>query len=260
MKINYDRYPILKMIEDKSIGEYSHFSCDRDYFLLNPNRHFIRSKFDTLSKKLEPNKIFYLSQPFIDAYESAGDNIFKSKLYHEVEDTTALFLHPGGEQNLISIKNDLNEKVIIVSTISFIKDHTLSIIGECFYNYSDNNSNPERDFFGWISNNIQNGEGNVFNLVLMTLFIKYAEIETKILGAKSKDNTIGCQYNNNTKSKILHLDSKWFTTLVKSDAFKVRGHFRLQPYGEGLKQRKLIWINDFEKSGYTAPARKLKEQ
>lgn len=88
-------------------------------------------------------------------------------------------------------------------------------------------------------------------------FIKYAEIQTKNLPAGQRVLDIDCKYINNTKSNIQILNSTWFTNLVKSDGFKVRGHFRLQPHGEGLKEKKLIWINDFEKSGYTAPARKL---
>jgi hypothetical protein len=49
----------------------------------------------------------------------------------------------------------------------------------------------------------------------------------------------------------------WYTTLVKSDSFKVRGHFRLQPFGSTKAQRKLIWINEFMKNGYTREAKKL---
>jgi hypothetical protein len=51
------------------------------------------------------------------------------------------------------------------------------------------------------------------------------------------------------------MDSTWFTQLVISNAFNVRGHFRLQPCGPELKERKLIWIQDFQKSGYTRKAK-----
>lgn len=97
------------------------------------------------------------------------------------------------------------------------------------------------------------------NLIATINFIKYAETEVKILEPNKVTKGVECKYVNDTRSKINILDSKWFTTLVKSDAFKVRGHFRLQPCGEGLKNRKLIWVSDFEKSGYTAPARKLNQ-
>jgi hypothetical protein len=98
------------------------------------------------------------------------------------------------------------------------------------------------------------------SIIAISLFKKYADVETKHLLPGQRSKEILCKYINQTKLPITFLDSKWFTTLVKSDGFKVRGHFRLQPCGENMKDRKLIWINDFEKSGYTAPARKLKEE
>ena len=43
-------------------------------------------------------------------------------------------------------------------------------------------------------------------------------------------------------------DSKWYTEISNDESFKVSGHFRLQPYGDGTKR--LIWINEFTKNGY----------
>ena len=43
-------------------------------------------------------------------------------------------------------------------------------------------------------------------------------------------------------------DSKWYTEISNDESFQVRGHFRLQPYGDGT--RRLIWINEFTKNGY----------
>lgn len=90
-------------------------------------------------------------------------------------------------------------------------------------------------------------------------FLKYADIELKQLPANTRTKDIRCKYVNDTNLNITLLDSKWFTTLIKSNAFKVRGHFRLQACGEGLKDRKLIWVNDFIKSGCTAPAKMLNQ-
>jgi len=86
---------------------------------------------------------------------------------------------------------------------------------------------------------------------------KYAEIETKEVAARKRVVDHSGKYVNTTDLNVTYLDSKWFTTLVRSEGFNVRGHFRLQPFGEGLKERKLIGISDFLKQGYTSPARKL---
>lgn len=98
---------------------------------------------------------------------------------------------------------------------------------------------------------------NLFNVQLL-FFKAFAQVEIKHLLAGQKEHFFECNYENNTYTGITFLDSKWFTTLVKSDAFKVRGHFRLQPKKEnGQWTKELIWISDFQKEGYTAPARKL---
>lgn len=102
--------------------------------------------------------------------------------------------------------------------------------------------------------------GIIWNVSSLLLFKKYAKVETEYLPANKKVKGFNCKYVNQTNANITILDSKWFTNLVKSDAFKVRGHFRLQPKkANGEWTKELIWINEFIKDGYTAPARKLKE-
>lgn len=92
-------------------------------------------------------------------------------------------------------------------------------------------------------------------LIAALNFIKYAEVETKVLPANKVTREISCKYVNDTMFNITRLDSTWFTNLVKSDAFKVRGHLRLQPKKiEGKWTRELIWIKDFIKNGYTRKA------
>lgn len=88
------------------------------------------------------------------------------------------------------------------------------------------------------------------------LFKKYAEVEIKVLQPKAKAELFKCKYHNENDHSIEIMDSTWFVTLIKSDAFKVRGHFRLQPCGQALKDRKLVWIKDFQKEGYTRRAKK----
>lgn len=97
----------------------------------------------------------------------------------------------------------------------------------------------------------------VAEIILFLLFIKYCEIETKVIKAEKKDHHIGVKYVNETKSDVTILDSTWFTTIVRSEGFGVSGHFRMQPYGPGMSLRRLQWISAFEKDGYTRTAKKL---
>ncbi len=97
-------------------------------------------------------------------------------------------------------------------------------------------------------------------LLRFIFFRKYCDLDVKVIPATKKDKHIGVKYINETNRNITVLDSTWFTTLVKTGAFSVSGHFRWQPYGPGNSLRKLIWISDFEKEGYTRAAKVLTQK
>lgn len=97
------------------------------------------------------------------------------------------------------------------------------------------------------------------DILSLLLFLKYCDQETKIVNAKRREHHAGVKYVNETPQNIEILDSTWFTTIVRSEGFKVGGHFRMQPCGPERSQRKLIWISDFEKTGYTRTAKVLNQ-
>jgi hypothetical protein len=55
------------------------------------------------------------------------------------------------------------------------------------------------------------------------------------------------------------IDSSYLTTIIHVDATSVRGHFRLQPCGKMKLDRKMIWIDPYEKGPYKRTAKKLDE-
>lgn len=67
----------------------------------------------------------------------------------------------------------------------------------------------------------------------------------------------GQKYFNETNKRISILDCTWFTNLVVSGKFGVSGHMRWQPWGPNLSQRKLIWVDAYEKEGYERKAKVL---
>lgn len=92
-----------------------------------------------------------------------------------------------------------------------------------------------------------------FNRLLrLMIFIELGDIETTIIekgknnGKPKKDGKI----TNTSDSTVYVVDSSWNKLIIRTEGFAVRGHFRLQPCGEELKNRKLIWIDAFEKNGY----------
>lgn len=82
-------------------------------------------------------------------------------------------------------------------------------------------------------------------------FIKLSDHDEIVVPAGSKHGTRKeGKLINSTKQPITIVNSRWNTTVRMIDSFPVRGHLRLQPYGEGNKLRKLIFIEPFTKNGY----------
>jgi len=95
------------------------------------------------------------------------------------------------------------------------------------------------------------------------LFMEFAEIETVITAGKKSKRSSKAKINkekyvNESPIPIEIIDSNWFRKLIRTGAFNVSGHFRLQPHGPNNSLRKLIWIHEFEKQGYTRNSTKLK--
>jgi hypothetical protein len=265
MKISYRTHPILEKIKNKKLGELPVKEWDYNSLI-----KFIPS----LKKQFENDvnyfqNITFISKPFVSAVKFASDSGKLQKLIYEAMDNINSicgtyiindFVVCVKMTELSSYSN--NGETIIVYV--FEKDGTLIlnftqngkqniswmckdfIEGKVFSNYKK--IETEKDILG--ACNIA-----YLNIVLLEVFKKYATVETKYLKAETTKKELFCKYVNDTKLDILHLDCKWFTTLVKSDGFNVRGHFRLQPCGENRKDRKIIWVEPFEKMGYNSPAK-----
>lgn len=92
-----------------------------------------------------------------------------------------------------------------------------------------------------------------FSLIMRILaFVELGDIE--IIELKSGRNNHAAQkadkITNGSNNTVYVVDSSWNKLIIRTDGFAVRGHFRLQPCGENMKDRKLIWIDAFEKHGY----------
>lgn len=100
----------------------------------------------------------------------------------------------------------------------------------------------------------EDGYPNEFTTIMQVLtFVELGDITVKELpagrnngGKKNVD-----KITNTSNNTVFVVDSTWNTIVVRTEGFAVRGHFRLQSCGEGHKDRKLTWIDAFEKHGYT---------
>lgn len=94
--------------------------------------------------------------------------------------------------------------------------------------------------------------------VVLEMFKQYAQVETVLIKPNKKEVVNQEGVLNETSFDVTYLDSKWFTNIIRSDGFSVRGHFRLQPKKvNGEWTRELIWISEFQKHGYVHKARIL---
>lgn len=261
MKVSYRNYPILEKLNKGSLGVIPTFEKDRGFFDFQMNIFVANWKFYRDQFKKEINVI---SKPFQECAEKAekkllqlwGDILINDTSDFEVK---GCYLY-GDFVYMIDYEVKKGEEEHEISFYMFDKDgiplayfidsdrykiHQHGWISSCF-----NVENTPSSILGWIY-------GQVAKVVVFRMFKTYAEVETKILPPNSKIKDIKCKYVNDTKFQLTYLDSKWFTNLVKSDGFNVRGHFRLQPKKkDGKWTKELIWIDDFKKTGYTARARK----
>lgn len=92
-------------------------------------------------------------------------------------------------------------------------------------------------------------------LPLLVLY-HFAEVEIKIINKDRKKVKIGSEvvFNSN-KVKIQVIDSSYFTNIIRTEGFAVRGHFAIRACGPGGKDRKITWIKPHEKNGYNRKAR-----
>lgn len=91
-------------------------------------------------------------------------------------------------------------------------------------------------------------------VVKVLAYLYYGDITERHIPAKAEVKLSSySKIVNNAKFPITYVDTLW-KQRISTDGFKVSGHFRLQPIGEGRAKRKLIWIEEYEKEGYNRKA------
>lgn len=83
-------------------------------------------------------------------------------------------------------------------------------------------------------------------------FLIFIDFEKITLKPKHKHKPSRYQpVKNDTNKDFILADIHWNREWELTTGFAVSGHFRLQPYGEGRKKAKLIYIKPFKKDGYS---------
>lgn len=98
----------------------------------------------------------------------------------------------------------------------------------------------------------------IFTCMAVLLMKKYGEVETVECSGNSKTKISETEdFYNGAPFSVTRIDSTWLRTIVRTEGFQVRGFWRLQACGRNWGERKLIYIDSFQKHGYVRRAKKL---
>ena len=224
-------------------------------------RHVFREKRTQFRKKIQ-----YMSLPFFNAYLKSRPKLREIFVKEPIEQSGTL-ITPCDKGGVRTTFYDLFAKVdpfgiwgvSCTVAIFFVGKGCPMLVSLIYKNYDG-----ERAF---ISDEINKSDlvpdQIISDLLMMVLFMKFCDLETKIILPGKKGFLVQQKYVNDTGQPVEILDSTWFTTIVRSEGFMVGaatgGFFRLQPCGPGLTQKKLIWIEPFQKLGYTRKAKMLRD-
>jgi hypothetical protein len=252
-------------LNDKTYPAY--YTCQNNKFeLLQIDRHFETMLKDVQSylefvKSIEytykqVNKKYYLSETFKDSIRMAIPKILKDENYfeHIPSDCGLIFTEKGF--NIYLVNPD--DKQLRLLVYGFTRD-VLTTFGKIDKDGNmfgmacslDENGNPINDTkvaSQWLESTL-----------LALYFIHNCEIEQNIVKPNMKHRESGNKHYNESNGDIIFLDCKWFTDIIREAPFRVKGHLRWQFFGEKKTKRKLIWIDEFEKSGYKRSAMKTTE-
>lgn len=115
------------------------------------------------------------------------------------------------------------------------------------------------EIYGWeySDNECRAWYGKIHDYVMsFILFYNYTETETRILhgidsGKQRRAKLNDEKFLNSSPNDIEIIDSSYFTKIIRTGEFGVNGHFRVQHYGQGNSQSKIIFVDNYKKSGYT---------
>jgi len=152
----------------------------------------------------------------------------------------------------------LNDKMFVI--YQTLMESSVITSEELYYVYSiSTNISEESMGAGLIGlNPIVNMKGSTISdedydlLTSALVYLFYGTITTKVCKPKIKykiNNYVSLV--NPLKTDLHYVDTLW-KQRINTEGFPVRGHFRLQPYKNN--KRKLIWIEAYQKKGYTRKA------
>lgn len=248
MRINSNTHPVLATLESK---QYMHVLVDA--FLVEKG---LRT--DILMALLagihgKASKRYYITEPFQEALDKAYPKIISDNKHMQLSKKECGITITATGFSLYSLNPYEDTKLI---TLGFHRHQGLTCYAiiksdgsTCAFGASLKDGKPFND----VTYAINYGH----SILTLLYFIENCEIETYVAPANSKTRYDGNKFLNETKSNLTLLTCKWFTELIRDTPFNVSGHLRWQPCGVNRTKKKLIYISEYQKSGYHRKPQKL---
>ena len=250
-KVHYDRY-----VKDKNLStdDFKYYVNELIDFIMNPTH---KDWLDIKSKnpELQPveglhlpiNKNYVFSQKAITIADSIKLDINKfdpviisslteGKMCTFLCGKNLAFRYWFKNKQLLGMILEFNELTGMINYVNF----RLKPTDGSYYFPQDN---PETAHWK---------DTYFIQFLKLLFFIEFSDVEYRLLGPNQKIGTKKEEnYLNETKNNITIVDSNWNIITVNNNSFKVCGHLRFQPIGKDRMGRKLIFIEEFEKEGYS---------
>ena len=182
-------------------------------------------------------------------------------------DNAKSLLNSAGDMSYFELFGTSSGTMVLSS--EYAVQYAIQKDGSCFFSYDLKNpakGDAQAVLFGnetvVLKDSLDkcSGHAKVILTALAILFLKrFGKVETVLCGhnARRAIPDTGETLKNTAPFPVNYLDCSWLRTIVRTDGFLVRGHFRLQPCGEKHRDRKLIYIEPFQKYGYVRRAKIL---
>jgi hypothetical protein len=251
MKFTNEKYPFINIIEEGRFSEISIPSNDVIFF--SKMRNLNLEKSESFFKNIEYQ---FISFPFLDA--ACNHWLKLNHLLPELKPCSGCFLNnPNiGEYYWI---HPFGEGKYSFGCIEVLYFHNKEVVGMSITRATDQTYTEFQTDCTLHKHFLCDPEQIGLNLIAQNLIKQFGPTEIKIFGGKDNPKKVkigNVKMLSDLDIPIHYYDSKWFTEFHRTNGFKVRGHFRLQRCGKNLTEKKLIFIEEFQKNGYNSRAKK----
>jgi hypothetical protein len=201
----------------------------------------------------ENGKVFYCTKTVLDKLDmlktSRKDGVYDWSVFCNVSNGKSTYIFEDNSLLRVLIHNDM----IHICHLRYVKrDDNFGELKWAMF-YVDRITGVKCDHFD--NAKVAGMEEFIYSLLCFIHLTENDEIEVKgkhKVGTKKQGKFV-----NVFPFTVTIINSRWNTTVHRTDGFGVRGHFAIRRIGEGRTGAKLVFIEPYEKQGYTRKARSI---